>query len=185
MRMATGRSTQLTRQVGEHLVAAKLGRMGYVAAPFAGNVPLFDLLAADQRGFTIPIQVKTINGGSWQYQADTFLEIEIVDDFQHVRGKRTLANPDLVCVFILLREDEQDEFYLLTHRDLQQLTFERYKSRKRPKKPDSMHCALQPEDLRDFRDRWPLISETFDKQMPSTARDSVKTPTSLPRISPQ
>ena len=164
--MATGRSTQLTRQVGEHLVAAKLGRMGYVAAPFAGNVPLFDLLAADQRGFTIPIQVKAINGGSWQYQADAFLEIEIVDDFQHVRDKKQLLNPDLVCVFVLLRQDEQDEFYLLTLGDIQKITFGRYKSRKRPKKPDSMHCALSPEDLRDFRDRWQLLSETFDKQMP-------------------
>jgi hypothetical protein len=165
--MATGRSTQLTRQVGEHLVAAKLGRMGYVAAPFAGNVPLFDLLAADQRGFTIPVQVKAINGGSWQYKADTFLEIEIVDDFQHVRGKKRLLNPDLVCIFVLLRQDEQDEFYLLSYREIQQITFERYKSRKRPKKPKSMHCAVSPEDLRDFRDRWQLISETFDKEMPN------------------
>jgi hypothetical protein len=39
--MATGRSTQLTGQIGEHLVAAGLGRMGFVAAPFAGNVPHF------------------------------------------------------------------------------------------------------------------------------------------------
>ncbi len=170
--MATGRSTQLTRQVGEHLVAAKLGRRGFVAAPFAGNVPLFDLLAADQRGFTIPIQVKTIKGGAWQYQADTFLEIEMADDYQHVRGKKALLNPDLVCVLVLLREDEQDEYYLLNHREIQQLTFERYKSRKRPKKPDSMHCALWPEDLRDFRDRWQLIGETFDKQMPGAALGS-------------
>jgi hypothetical protein len=94
--MATGLSTQLTRQIGEHLVAAKLGRMGYVAAPFAGNVPLFDLLAADERGFTIPIQVKAINGTSWQYQADDFLEIELLDGFQHVRGEKQLLNPDLV-----------------------------------------------------------------------------------------
>ena len=166
--MATGRSTQLTRQVGEHLVAAKLGRMGFVAAPFAGNVPLFDLLAADQRGFTIPIQVKTINGGGWQYQADTFLEIEIVDDFQHVRGKKPLLNPDMLCIFILLQPDERDEFYLMSHRELQQLTFESYKSRKRPKKPDSMHCAVRPEELQAFRDRWQLISETFDKQMPNS-----------------
>jgi hypothetical protein len=63
--MASGRGMQLTRQIGEHLVAAELGRQGYIAAPFAGNVPLYDLLAADTRGFSIPIQVKAINGGSW------------------------------------------------------------------------------------------------------------------------
>ena len=42
--MAPGREMYLTRQIGEHLVAAKLGRMDYVATPFAGNVPLFDLI---------------------------------------------------------------------------------------------------------------------------------------------
>jgi hypothetical protein len=39
------RPHQITRQIGEHLVAAKLGRMGYFATPFAGNVPLFDILS--------------------------------------------------------------------------------------------------------------------------------------------
>lgn len=65
--MATGREMQLTRQVGEHLVAAKLGRLGYVATPFAGNVPMFDVLAADIRGYAIPIQVKSINGPSGSF----------------------------------------------------------------------------------------------------------------------
>jgi hypothetical protein len=35
--MKPKRSTQLTRQIGEHLVASRLGRMGYIAAPFAGK----------------------------------------------------------------------------------------------------------------------------------------------------
>lgn len=39
--MAMGRNSQLTRQIGEHLVLAKLGRLGYSASPFAGNVPQF------------------------------------------------------------------------------------------------------------------------------------------------
>lgn len=108
--MATGRGTQLTRQIGEHLVAAKLGRLGYVAAPFAGNVPLFDLLAADVRGYAIPIQVKTINGVSWQFSADTFLDIEVVDGVQNVKGKKQLINLGLICVFVLLSKDDKDIF---------------------------------------------------------------------------
>ncbi len=163
--MATGRSIQLTRQIGEHLVAAKLGRMGYVAAPFAGNVPLFDLLAADPRGFTIPIQVKTINGPSWQYDASDFLEIEIIDDFQHVRGKKPLLNPDLVCIYIFLHPDERDEFYIFSLRDLQQHTFEVYKSRKRPKNPTSTHCAVFPRHLQPFRDNWKLIEHRLNDQV--------------------
>jgi hypothetical protein len=86
--LATGRGIQLTRQIGEHLVAAKLGRHGYVASPFAGNVPMFDLMAADLRGYALPIQVKAINGGSWQFTAETFLMVEIVDGEQKIRGRK-------------------------------------------------------------------------------------------------
>jgi hypothetical protein len=103
-----GLSNQLTRQVGEHLVASKLGRMGYIAAPFAGNVPLFDILAANERGFSIPIQVKAINeGSSWQYQADTFLKIDLVGKTQVLRGKKSLLNPNLICIYVLLHPDER------------------------------------------------------------------------------
>ena len=37
--MATGRQVQLTKQVGEYLVAAELSRRGLLTATFAGNVP--------------------------------------------------------------------------------------------------------------------------------------------------
>lgn len=159
--MATGRDTQLTRQIGEHLVAARLGRLGYIAAPFAGNVPLFDLLAADVRGFSIPVQVKAINGRSWQFRADTFLEIELVDDVQHIKGKKELLNPNLLCVFVLLREDEKDAFYVLQLKDLQEHIFKSYKGGRRPKNPSSMHCAVWPKDLEIYRDNWGLLVAQF------------------------
>ena len=168
--MATGLATQLTRQIGEHLVTAKLGRMGYLAAPFAGNVPLFDLLAANENGFTIPIQVKAINGPSWQYKADSFIEIEILDDFQHVRGKKQLLNPSLVCVYILLgKEEKQDEYFVFSLEDLQEHTFAVYKSRKRPKNPTSTHCAIWPKDLAKFRDNWELIGKSFEAARPNNS----------------
>ena len=69
-------NNQLTRQIGEHLVVSKLGRLGIFATPFAGNVPDFDVLASDLSGHSLPIQVKTINGGSWQFDAKKFLEID-------------------------------------------------------------------------------------------------------------
>jgi hypothetical protein len=34
----------LTKQIGEHLVVAELGRNGLIATPFAGNVQNFDLV---------------------------------------------------------------------------------------------------------------------------------------------
>jgi hypothetical protein len=164
---ATGRSIQLTRQIGEHLVAAKLGRLGYIATPFAGNVPLFDLLAADIRGFAIPIQVKTINGFSWQFRANTFLEIEIVDDVQHIKGKKTLPNPDLICVLVLLGKDEKDTYYVLQLADLQEYFCKIYKGGRRPNNPNSMHCHVGPQDIEDrFHENWDLVARQFPKQLP-------------------
>ena len=114
---------QLTRQIGEHLVVSKLGRLGIFATPFAGNVPDFDVLASDLSGHSLPLQVKTINGGSWQFDAKTFLEIEQQGDCQVVKGEKKLRNPDLVCVFVLLKPDERDEFYIFPLRTLADCSF--------------------------------------------------------------
>jgi hypothetical protein len=156
--MATGRENQLTRQIGEHLVAAELGRRGYVATPFAGNVPLYDLLAANIEGRAIPVQVKAIRGGSWQFSADQFLDIEFANGHQVVRGRRTLLHPELLCIFVLLREDRTDEFYLFQLRDLQDFCERVYRPRgESSRNPDSRHCAVTPKEFKRFRDNWGLL----------------------------
>lgn len=160
--MATGRSTQLTRQIGEHLIAAKLGRLGYIATPFAGNVPDFDLLIADDEGHSIPIQVKAINGGSWQFTVSKFLDIEIIDDVQFVKGEQKLTNPNLVCIFVLLSGDEKDEFFIFHLRELQKYFSKNYKGGRRKKNPKSLHCAIRPKDLEQFRNNWSLIKKTLE-----------------------
>jgi len=159
-------SNQLTRQIGEHLVAAKLGKLGYIATSFAGNVPLFDILAADERGFSLPIQVKATYGPSWQYRSDTFLEIDLVGQAQLFRGKTSLLNPDLICIYVFLHRDEKpDEFFIFHLRDLQETTLKKYfpngKSRLRPKNPKSTHCAVSPEEIKEFLDNWGLIRKSF------------------------
>ena len=73
--MATGRSNQLIKQIGEYLVACELARRGLLVATFSGNVPDFDLIATDLKGSSYPIQVKTIKGGSWQFSIDKFVDI--------------------------------------------------------------------------------------------------------------
>ena len=60
--MATGREVQLTKQVGEYLVAAELSRRGLLTATFAGNVPAYDIVATGGRGQTALVQVKVIAG---------------------------------------------------------------------------------------------------------------------------
>jgi hypothetical protein len=160
--MKTGHNTQLTRQIGEHLVVSKLGRMGIMAAPFAGNVPYYDLLASDLSGHSMPIQVKAINGPSWQFSVTAFLEIEFDGDNQIVKGKKILPNPNLVCVFVLLRSDERDDFYILTFTDLQDHFLNTYKSRRRPGNPKSTHCAIWPKELTAYQNKWELITSHFN-----------------------
>jgi len=148
--MATGRSTQLTRQIGEHLVASELGRMDIIATPFAGNVPQFDLLASTQSGRAFPVQVKAINGPSWQFNAVSFLDIEIKDDYQTVLGARGDIDQSIVCVLVLLRAAGADTFFTLKVSDLQALLLQHYRGGKRPKNPQSTHCALWPKHLVGF-----------------------------------
>ncbi|MEY4947887.1 MAG: hypothetical protein RL698_98 [Pseudomonadota bacterium] len=52
--MSSGRRNKLVGQIGEFLVCAELGRLGYVATPFSGNVPDFDIIAVDESGQSLP-----------------------------------------------------------------------------------------------------------------------------------
>lgn len=148
--MATGRSNQLTRQIGEHLVVAELGRMGIIASPFAGNVPQFDLLASTPDGKAFPIQVKAINGPSWQFNAFAFLRLDIKGDRQTVLGLRRDLDRSIVCVLVLLVSPGRDVFYTLTTGELQRLIRRNYKGGRRPKNPKSTHCALWPKHLAGY-----------------------------------
>ena len=143
-------------------MAAEVGRRGLIATPFAGNVPFFDLLAVDEKGRAIPIQVKTTNGPSWQFNIQQFLRVELVGRVQYVRGKRRLSHSNLVCIFVLLSPDRKDSFYILRLRDLQDYFRRTYKGGKRPRNPKSMHCAVWPRDLEPFRNRWETVFEALE-----------------------
>lgn len=162
--MSTGYKTQLTRQIGEHLVVAKLGRFGILATPFAGNVPDYDLMASDLSGHSLPIQVKAINGPSWQFQATSFLVIDFEGKKkkQVVRGKKKLRNPNLTCIFVYLKNEGEDDYYIFKLKDLQQHFFKHYKGGERPNNPESTHCAVWPKDLTKYKDKWTLITRHFD-----------------------
>jgi hypothetical protein len=68
---------------------------------------------------TIRVQVKTIKGGAWQFQANAFLDIEIINNVQKVKGQAKLHSPNLICVFVLLSEHEKDEFFIFRLIELQ------------------------------------------------------------------
>ena len=163
--MASGRKNQLTKQIGEYLVAAELCRRGLIATTFTGNVPDFDIIATDECFKTIPIQVKTIRGGSWQLDASKFVIIDINHNtkFQRVIDRESLSNPELICVFVRLISQGDDEFYIFPLKKLQEIIFEVYsqnlakKNGMRPNNYKSTHIALNPGDLKTFKNNWELI----------------------------
>lgn len=93
----------LVMQIGEYLVCAELGRRGYIATSFTGNVPEFDILAIDKDNRVQPVQVKAIRTGQWQFNARRFMDLTVTPDGrQIVEGKTVLSNPDLIYVFVRL-----------------------------------------------------------------------------------
>src|SRR5947209_2647986 len=100
--MASGGRNQLTRQIGEHLVCAELARRGFYATPFAGNVPMFDVLAADDSGRIIRVQVKASRSDNWPSRATDWMHIELEGSKQVLREVRQLGDPDLIYICVAI-----------------------------------------------------------------------------------
>jgi hypothetical protein len=168
--MATGRSIMLTKQIGEYLVASELARRGLIVATFSGNVPDFDIIATDLKGSSCPIQVKTIQGGSWQFSIDKFAEIIFEGEKQKI-GDRTPQNiPNLLCVFVISdKKYGADQFFILEWSKVQDIVIANYQrwldlhGGIRPKKFDSLHCAVIESDLLIYKDNWPIITNRLER----------------------
>ena len=160
--MASGRSIQLTRQIGIHLTIAKLGRLGYIVTPCLKNKSGHDLNIIDKMGNSKPAQVRVINGGSWQFNISKFLDVVIIDDIQYFNGERKLEDPGLICIYVLLLKQEKNDFFVFSLRDLQVICSQKTKvSRYRPKNPSSLHAAVRPSEIRQFKDNWVLIEKSL------------------------
>ena len=111
--MATGRNMQLTKQVGEYLVAAEVCRLGYIATTFTGNVPHYDIIASNASGGHQAIQVKAILQHAWQFDIRDFVDavaganpaFELVPAEVIAKARQRMAaaaSPELVRVQTLL-----------------------------------------------------------------------------------
>jgi len=163
-KMRDGRAIQLTKQIGEYLVASELARRGYLSSTFSGNVPEFDIIAANQKGKMILIQVKAINGGSWQFAIDRFVNIKIVGNKQQIENKIEQPIKNLICVLVIIGKDYgEDEFFILKWSKLQEIlinnhdVFLKKHNGERPKSKESMHCGLNKEDILRYKDKWNYI----------------------------
>ena len=163
--MATGRSIQLNKQIGEYLVACELARRGLLVATFSGNVPDFDIIAGDANGHSIPIQVKTIRGGDWQFSVDKFVEVRFEGKKQVLGAKLVPRIPHLLCILVLATVYGKDRFFILEWEQLQEIAVSGYtvwlaaKDGVRPRNYKSLHCSVSPEQLAEFENQWEKITE--------------------------
>jgi hypothetical protein len=178
--MSTGQATKLTGAVGEFLVAAELCRRGLLATPFAGNVPHYDIIASGQRGGHVAVQVKAINGETWQFDIRKFLDVQM-----DVDGKRQILGapqqepfPELMCVLVVLNKTGLDRFFVLEWRELQDALVQRYwkylskNNFVRPRSPGSFHTAIAISDVERFENEWCKIL----KRVPSGPEASLGDP---------
>ncbi len=164
--MATGKSTQLTKQIGEYLVCAELCRRGLLATTFTGNVPNYDIVAINPENESKLIQVKTIRTGDWQLDARKFLIIDISDEgVQTIEGKKNDFLEPIIFVFVKLDAQGNDEFYIVNGPVLVDMVYENHNSflKKhkgvRPRNPKSTHTAVSRKGLSVYRDNWETITD--------------------------
>ena len=164
--MATGRSTKLVGQAGEYLVAAELSRRGLIATTFTGNVPHYDIIASDENGRHVSVQVKTTRSGSWQF-GDMSMFCDITFDGKRQIVGRAKKSPvrGLVCVFVRLNTYGEDRFYIspwLKLRDILIRGHKKYLASHngiRPQKWDSLHGAIDENKLKKFENRWDFVEQ--------------------------
>jgi hypothetical protein len=162
--MATGRSNELTKQLGEYLVAAELCRRGFITATFAGSVPDFDIVAIGPDGDHRSIQVKASRSENWHLDAGRFVNITM-DGQRQVLGQKTKEpSPGLICVFVVVDTYGHDRFFIIKWRELQTIVVSNYREKRRqqnwvrPRAPTSRHTALKVSSISQNENQWAVIA---------------------------
>ena len=164
--MATGRSNKLVGQTGEYLVAAELSRRGLIATTFTGNVPHYDIIASDEAGRHVSVQVKASRGFSWQFaNISHYCEITFDGERQLVGNVRPCPVHRLIVAFVKIEDDGNDRFYILRWDDLRDVLVDGHRAYLakhngvRPQRWDSLHCTISEETLRRYKDKWDTIGK--------------------------
>jgi len=168
--MATGVGNKLTGQIGEHLVSAVLGSLGYYASPYSGNVPGFDVTAVHSESLkSFPIQVKTSTTGSLvQSSIDKWCEHSIdSNNYQKIGKAIKLKHPNLVWVMVRLPSKGIDgsRFFICKESQIQNKIINRFSnfmerhSYRRPGGGGSKQAVLNIADLQEFENNWSILDE--------------------------
>jgi hypothetical protein len=113
----------------------------------------------------LPVRVKTIRFGNWRFTVDALMDVSISDDgVQTIHGRKRSRDADLVCILVKL---DDEACYVLTLGQLHDAVSSDYEAwledhgGRRPDKPESMHCAVGPDELARYEDNWGLIRARF------------------------
>lgn len=143
---------------GQRVTREKLSELGFRILPSTERGVAFRAALGER---SIPIKVKTIRYGQWQFTASSLMDITIsVDGVQTVHGRKPPPDPDLVCVLVKL---DEGAFFILTLGELYDVVCTQYETwlaqqgGRRPNKPDSMHCQARGKDLIPWEDNWDLV----------------------------
>ncbi|MFV1466757.1 hypothetical protein VBY75_03635 [Idiomarina sp. HB] len=167
--MASGTSNKLTGQVGEHLVSAVLGTLGYYASPYSGNVPGFDVTAVHSESLkSFPVQVKASTRGALvQSTIDKWCNHSIDKNNRQTLGELTpLKHPDLIWILVRLPDSGVSgaRFFICTERDIQKKIVDRYVAfmekhdYRRPGGGASPQAILNIKDVAEFENNWEMLS---------------------------
>ena len=166
------------------MVCAELGRRNLIATPFSGNVPAFDILAADELCRTVPIQVKAARTDNWPSDARSWMNISFDPEtkMQKNLGRIEIKNPDLIYVFVAIasldEKNSKDRFFILTKLQLQEICIKRYSDWmdtigwKRPRSPESYDCRFWIPDVEKYENNWDLISSRLAASNPGESLES-------------
>ena len=166
--MATGRSNKLVGQTGEYLSAAELSRRGLIATTFTGNFPHYDIIASDEDGRHVSVQVKASRGASWQFSNITQYSDITFDGKRQIVGEAKLCPVRrLIVTFVKIEKNGNDRFYILPWQCLRDLLIKEHKAFLakhggiRPRRWDSLHCAISEMTLYPYRDKWDTIEKNL------------------------
>ena len=166
--MPSGRNNKLLGATGEYLVAAELCRRGLIATTFTGNVPFYDIIASDEIGRHVAVQVKASSKGSWQVSDVTnYFEVTFKETQQIVGKPKPCPIKRLVMVFVVVNSEGQDRFYILAWEEFRNILLKshiEYLAKHngiRPKKWDSLHAAIKEDLLKDYLDNWTQIQKNL------------------------
>ena len=168
--MQKGYNNKLVGQAGEYLVASELSRRGLIATTFTGNVPHYDIVASDEDGRHVSVQVKAVRRGSWQGDISKYCEISFDGRKQIISDEpKKCPIKRLVMVFVQLSEKYGDDrFYILTWEEFRDVAVKHHKDYLkaykgiRPKKFDSLHFSVSEETLAEYASRWEVIEDHLE-----------------------